>query len=178
MIFDEIEKAHKSIFKFFLELLWTWKVNLLNGKVLDLRNSIIIFTSNLWTSSVNSKKIGFWIESQEKVLVNWLSEEIDSDKVKNAIIENFPWEFINRVWLNNIYVFKDLSSEQKEKILKDQITEKLNKLSNKVKINKRSISKKIFNKLKNRLESDNIWNIKKELNHEILMETIWNKYFN
>lgn len=177
IIFDEIEKAHKSVFKFFLELLGTWKVNLLNWKVLDLKNSIIIFTSNLGTSNKSNKKIWFWIESQQDKLVNGISEEVNSDKIKESVLEYFPGEFVNRIWLNNIYVFNDLTAEQKQKILKNQITDKLNKLDKKVKINKRSVSKKIFNKLKNRLEEDNIWNIKKELNHEILMETIWNKYF-
>jgi len=115
LVFDEIEKADKSLSKFFLELLSTGKITLLNWKILDLRNSVIIFTSNLW-AKILKKKI--WFDNEEIVeKVNGLTEKVDNDLVIENIKNHFPPEFINRVWLNNIFVFNDLSTKAKESIL-------------------------------------------------------------
>lgn len=58
IIFDEIEKAPPKIFRFLIEILDTGYLTLLNGKSLDLRNSIIMFTTNAGVETIGDT-IGF-----------------------------------------------------------------------------------------------------------------------
>lgn len=61
VLFDEIEKAHKSVFDLFLQILDEGKLHDRLGRVGDFSNSLILFTSNIGSQfivdSFNSGKI-------------------------------------------------------------------------------------------------------------------------
>ncbi|HWB64664.1 MAG TPA: ATP-dependent Clp protease ATP-binding subunit, partial [Chitinophagales bacterium] len=52
VLFDEIEKAHKSVFDLFLQILDEGKLHDRLGKVGDFSNSLIIFTSNIGSDHI------------------------------------------------------------------------------------------------------------------------------
>ena len=61
VLFDEIEKAHKSVFDLFLQILDEGKLHDRLGRVGDFSNALILFTSNIGSQfivdSVNQGKI-------------------------------------------------------------------------------------------------------------------------
>ena len=59
ILFDEIEKAHPDISNILLQMLDEARVTGSNGKVVDIKNSIIILTSNLGAQDNENNNIGF-----------------------------------------------------------------------------------------------------------------------
>jgi ATP-dependent Clp protease ATP-binding subunit ClpA len=100
ILFDEIEKAHPSVTNVLLQMLEDGELTDNTGYKANLKNTIIILTSNLGTKNTN--KISFVKE-----------ENSITEKTNNAIKSYFPPEIINR--LDLIVEFKHL---EKESILK------------------------------------------------------------
>jgi len=59
LLFDEIEKAHPDVINIMLQMLDEAKITSSNGKTVDLKNCIIIMTSNLGARDNESNNIGF-----------------------------------------------------------------------------------------------------------------------
>ena len=59
LLFDEIEKAHPDVINIMLQMLDEAKLTSANGKMVDLKNCIIIMTSNLGARDNESNNIGF-----------------------------------------------------------------------------------------------------------------------
>ena len=59
LLFDEIEKAHPDVSNILLQMLDEAKITSSNGKTVDLKNCIIIMTSNLGARDNESNNIGF-----------------------------------------------------------------------------------------------------------------------
>ena len=59
LLFDEIEKAHPDVSNILLQMLDEAKITASNGKVVDLKNCIIILTSNLGARDNENNNIGF-----------------------------------------------------------------------------------------------------------------------
>jgi ATP-dependent Clp protease ATP-binding subunit ClpA len=59
LLFDEIEKAHPDISNIFLQIMDEGTVTGSNGKTVDLKNCIIIMTSNLGAQDNERNAIGF-----------------------------------------------------------------------------------------------------------------------
>jgi ATP-dependent Clp protease ATP-binding subunit ClpA len=59
VLFDEIEKAHPDVINILLQMLDEAKITSSNGKTVDLKNSIIIMTSNLGARDNEANNIGF-----------------------------------------------------------------------------------------------------------------------
>jgi len=55
VLFDEIEKAHKSVFDLFLQILDEGKLHDRLGRVGDFSNAIIIFTSNIGSKNISQR---------------------------------------------------------------------------------------------------------------------------
>lgn len=55
VLFDEIEKAHKSVFDLFLQILDEGKLHDRLGRVGDFSNAIIIFTSNIGSKDISQR---------------------------------------------------------------------------------------------------------------------------
>jgi ATP-dependent Clp protease ATP-binding subunit ClpA len=59
LLFDEIEKAHPDVINIMLQILDEARITSSNGKTVDLKNCIIIMTSNLGARDNESNNIGF-----------------------------------------------------------------------------------------------------------------------
>jgi ATP-dependent Clp protease ATP-binding subunit ClpA len=59
LLFDEIEKAHPDVVNIMLQMLDEGKITGANGKSVDLKNTIIIMTSNLGARDSEANNIGF-----------------------------------------------------------------------------------------------------------------------
>ena len=97
LLFDEMEKAHDKVIITLLSVLEEGHITLSNGKEVDFKNTVIIFTSNLGADG----------------------EETTHDKIMEAIKARLRPEFINR--LDAVIPFNALSVEDLEKILDIQI---------------------------------------------------------
>jgi ATP-dependent Clp protease ATP-binding subunit ClpA len=59
LLFDEIEKAHPDVINIMLQMLDEARISSSNGKTVDLKNCIIIMTSNLGARDNENNNIGF-----------------------------------------------------------------------------------------------------------------------
>ena len=59
LLFDEVEKAHPDVINIMLQMLDEAKITSANGKTVDLKNAIIIMTSNLGARDNENNNIGF-----------------------------------------------------------------------------------------------------------------------
>lgn len=107
ILFDEIEKAHPSIYNILLQILEDGRLTDSQGKTVSFKNTIIILTSNLGT---NFKNDGF----------GFANEKLESDmleaKVENALKDYFSPEFLNRI--DDTIVFNKLTKSDACKITK------------------------------------------------------------
>ena len=108
VLFDEIEKAHKEIYNTLLQVLEDGRLTDGQGRNVDFKNTVLIFTSNLGTQDI-SKAVGLGFTG---------SSETDSDaqyermknKVHDELKKHFRPEFLNRI--DEIVVFHQLTQEQ------------------------------------------------------------------
>lgn len=109
LLFDEIEKAHDSIYDVLLSILDEGKTKMQNGDMVDFTNAIILFTSNLGAREVKSNTgLGFGkLTAEEK---NNSNERI----IKKAIEKRFKPEFIGR--LSQVVNFSELTDTELGKI--------------------------------------------------------------
>ncbi|MBN2306900.1 ATP-dependent Clp protease ATP-binding subunit [Candidatus Peregrinibacteria bacterium] len=130
VLFDEIEKAHPEFFNILLQVLEDGYLTDAKGKKVDFRNTIIVMTSNLGAKQLTDEasKIGFDISSDKLKK----AEEDFEDRKKQVLKEmkdHFRPEFLNRV--DKVIVFKPLTSENIEKVVKLQLKEFNNRLTDK-----------------------------------------------
>jgi len=115
VLLDEIEKAHPDVFNLLLQVLEDGRLTDSQGRVVDFKNSVIIMTSNVGASGMQTTTdIGF--------RANKSSGEMDQaayEKMKNKVLEEvkhtFKPEFLNRV--DEVVVFHQLNREQIEQIV-------------------------------------------------------------
>lgn len=112
ILFDEIEKAHSSIYNVLLQILDEGKLTDSQGKAVSFKHTIIVMTSNLGTN-FKSDGYGFSNNLTEK---NLLNSKID-DSLKNF----FSPEFLNRV--DEIISFNKLNKDNIKNITKIMINE-------------------------------------------------------
>ncbi len=108
VLFDEIEKAHPDVFNLLLQILDDGRLTDSKGRVVSFKNAIIIMTSNVGATEVESKKtLGF---------VGSKSAEYDNmcDKYMDALKGKFRPEFLNRI--DDIIVFKKLEKTETARI--------------------------------------------------------------
>ncbi len=98
ILFDEIEKAHPSIFNLLLQVMDYGTLTDSQGRKADFRNSIIIMTSNAGASELSAGKIGFSGKTEN-------SNEA-SATLKEAVKRTFTPEFRNR--LDAVITFENL----------------------------------------------------------------------
>lgn len=110
VLFDEIEKAHPDIFNALLQVLDDGTLTDSQGRKTDFSNTVIIMTSNLGASTVNTAKaLGFSAAS--------MADSDDSaakERIMSALRQTFRPEFLNRV--DDIIIFNSLSHESIGKI--------------------------------------------------------------
>ena len=86
ILFDEIEKAHPSIYNILLQILEDGRLTDSQGKTVSFKNTVVILTSNLGTNFKNDG-FGFANEKTDKNMLNI--------KVESALKDYFSPEFLN-----------------------------------------------------------------------------------
>ena len=108
VLFDEIEKAHKEIYNTLLQVLEEGHVTDGQGRNVDFKNTVLIFTSNLGTSDI-SKPVGLGFTGDTAADSEAQYERMKG-KVHDELKKHFRPEFLNRI--DEIVVFKQLSQEE------------------------------------------------------------------
>lgn len=99
VLLDEIEKAHPDVFNLLLQVLDDGRITDGQGRTVDFRNTVVIMTSNLGTTSRVETKLGFAGSHDER-----------ARNSEQALREWFRPEFLNRV--DEIVVFDPLSEAE------------------------------------------------------------------
>lgn len=110
ILFDEIEKAHPDVFNILLQVLDDGRLTDSQGRTVNFKNTIIIMTSNIGSS----------------YLIDGLKEDGSIDEENRKLVDSslrnsFKPEFLNRI--DDIVMFKPLTSDQIYKIIDLQITD-------------------------------------------------------
>ena len=118
ILFDEIEKAHPDVFNILLQVLDDGRLTDSQGRTVNFKNTIIIMTSNIGSN----------------FLIDGLKDDgtIDEDSrklVKDELRSAFKPEFLNRI--DDIVMFKPLTSDQIFKIIDLQIKDIAKRLEDK-----------------------------------------------
>ncbi|MDX9721683.1 MAG: AAA family ATPase, partial [Myxococcota bacterium] len=105
ILFDEIEKAHPDVFNILLQILDEGRLTDGKGRTVDMRNTVVIMTSNL--GSMHVQELG--------------EEELEraKERVFEELKHTFRPEFLNRV--DDIIVFHSLSRKHVGRILELQL---------------------------------------------------------
>jgi ATP-dependent Clp protease ATP-binding subunit ClpB len=113
VLFDEIEKAHPSVFDLFLQIMDEGKIHDRLGKEGDFSNAVVLFTSNIGSDFVSRK-----FENREVPAMNELME---------IMTQYFRPEFLAR--LTEIVPFAPISEENLVKIFDIHLKELIQLLS-------------------------------------------------
>ena len=116
VLFDEIEKAHPDVFNILLQVLDDGRLTDNKGRTVNFKNTIIIMTSNLGSSYIQSRFEGFTGLSAEK------REEAVNDarkQVMEMLKKTIRPEFLNRI--DEIIMFRPLTEEQIAAIVRLQL---------------------------------------------------------
>jgi len=137
ILFDEIEKAHEDVFNLLLQLLDEGQLTDGLGRNVNFKNALIILTSNIGVTEVNSygKAMGFETGS----IVN--EENRSRGIIEKALKKKFRPEFLNRI--DDAIIFRALTEEDIQKIIYLEIAnleQRLEELSFKLKISKEAVS--------------------------------------
>ncbi len=106
VLFDEIEKAHQEVYNTLLQVLEDGRLTDGQGRTVDFKNTVIIFTSNLGTQDI-SKAVGLGFTSGNDQGSNY---ERMKNKVNDELKKHFRPEFLNRI--DDIIVFHQLTEPQ------------------------------------------------------------------
>ena len=115
VLLDEIEKAHPDVFNLLLQVLEDGRLTDSQGRVVDFKNSVIIMTSNVGASGMQTTTdIGFRSQKSSGEQDQAAYERMKS-KVLEEVKHTFRPEFLNRV--DEVVVFHQLNREQIEQIV-------------------------------------------------------------
>lgn len=119
LLCDEIEKADPEIYNVFLQIMDDGRVTDNTGKVVDCKNLILIFTSNVGTKEAmeNGNMIGF---------VNPGTDEHKKNILRKELKSKFAPEFINRI--DDIIYFNTLTDDNLRIITKLELNKTVKKL--------------------------------------------------
>jgi len=120
LLFDEIEKAHASVYNILLQILEDGRLTDSQGKTVSFKNTIIILTSNLGTN-FKSDGFGFSNEGIDKANLTL--------KVEAALKDYFSPEFLNRI--DDTIVFNKLSKSNAMDITRLLLNEYITEVENK-----------------------------------------------
>jgi ATP-dependent Clp protease ATP-binding subunit ClpC len=106
VLFDEIEKAHQEVYNTLLQVLEDGRLTDGQGRTVDFKNTVIIFTSNLGTQDI-SKAVGLGFAQSNDERSNY---DRMKNKVEDELKKHFRPEFLNRI--DDIIVFHQLTEDQ------------------------------------------------------------------
>lgn len=111
VLLDEIEKAHPDVFNILLQVMDEGRLTDSYGRTVDLKNTIVIMTSNIGTRQLKEfgKGIGFAAQ------VRTDDKEYSRNVITKALNKSFAPEFINR--LDEIITFDQLDMDALTRII-------------------------------------------------------------
>ena len=95
VLFDEIEKAHPDVFNLLLQVLDDGRLTDSKGRLINFKNTIIIFTSNIGVDKLPKNNI--------YSLDNGLNYDVIKNTLTNAFKDYFKPEFVNRIDVVTIF---------------------------------------------------------------------------
>jgi ATP-dependent Clp protease ATP-binding subunit ClpC len=111
ILLDEIEKAHAEVFNILLQILEDGHLTDAKGRRVDFRNTIIIMTSNLGASKIQTNSsLGFRQQGDTVESRAAASYDLMKEKVQAELKQNFRPEFLNRI--DATVVFRSLTVEE------------------------------------------------------------------
>ncbi len=110
VLFDEIEKAHQDIYNTLLQVLEDGRLTDGQGRTVDFKNTVIVFTSNLGTQDI-SKAVGMGFNQGNEES----TYERMKQKVNDELKRHFRPEFLNRI--DDVVVFHQLTSVEINKMV-------------------------------------------------------------
>ncbi|MET8423022.1 MULTISPECIES: ATP-dependent Clp protease ATP-binding subunit [unclassified Nocardia] len=125
VLFDEIEKAHQEIYNTLLQVLEDGRLTDGQGRTVDFKNTVLIFTSNLGTSDI-SKAVGLGFAQSNNEGSNYERMKL---KVNDELKKHFRPEFLNRI--DDVIVFHQLTQDQIIQMVDLMIGRVANQLKNK-----------------------------------------------
>ncbi|MCF8606538.1 ATP-dependent Clp protease ATP-binding subunit, partial [Gordonia sp. HY442] len=107
VLFDEIEKAHSEIYNTLLQVLEDGRLTDGQGRTVDFKNTVLIFTSNLGTGDI-SKAVGMGFSGTDDGRGS--NYERMKQKVNDELKKHFRPEFLNRI--DDVIVFHQLKEHE------------------------------------------------------------------
>ncbi|KAM7268051.1 hypothetical protein ACFE04_010217 [Oxalis oulophora] len=117
LLFDEVEKAHVSVFNTLLQVLDDGRLTDGQGRTVDFTNTVIIMTSNLGAEHLLQGLTGKY------------PMEVARDKVMIEVKKHFRPELLNR--LDEIVIFDPLQHDQLRKVARLQMKDVASRLAEK-----------------------------------------------
>ena len=106
VLFDEIEKAHQDIYNTLLQVLEDGRLTDGQGRTVDFKNTVIVFTSNLGTQDI-SKSVSLGFAQGNDAESNY---DRMKQKVNDELKRHFRPEFLNRI--DDVVVFHQLTTTE------------------------------------------------------------------
>lgn len=113
VLFDEIEKAHPDVFNILLQVLDDGRLTDNKGRTVNFKNTIIIMTSNLGSSYIQSQFEHMNDSNRELVI------EDTKNRVMDMLKQNIRPEFLNRI--DETIMFLPLNHKEIEQIVRLQV---------------------------------------------------------
>ena len=139
VLFDEIEKAHPEVLNVLLQIMDDGRLTDGHGRTVDFRNTVIIMTSNLGTSTEARAGVGF-VSSASATKAE---REKLRERTERALREFFRPEFLNRI--DEIIVFDPLTEKELMQIVELMVNDVRKRLAD------RNISLELTDAAKERL---------------------------
>ena len=118
VLFDEIEKAHRSVWNLLLQILEDGCLTDSHGRRADFRNAVVVMTSNVGARQmIDAHPLGFAGEE--------IGDEARQERVRRSVREElkktFRPEFLNRI--DDTIIFRQLGEEDLEEIARRMLAE-------------------------------------------------------
>ena len=149
LLFDEIEKAHQDVSNIFLQMMDEGTVTGSNGKTVDVKNCIIILTSNLGARDNENNSIGFGqplvkTGSEDKAVKDFFKPELRNRLdlvVKFQTLEPIAIKKIVAKFVNELRI--SLKSKNINIILTEELVDHLVEVGYDPKMGARPLGRKI-----------------------------------
>ncbi|MDI6858164.1 MAG: AAA family ATPase [Dehalococcoidia bacterium] len=139
VLFDEIEKAHPEVLNVLLQIMDDGRLTDGHGRTVDFRNTVVIMTSNLGTSTETRAGVGFVSGAS----ATKSEREKLRERTERALREFFRPEFLNRI--DEIIVFDPLTEKELLEIVELMVNDVRKRLAD------RNISLELTDAAKERL---------------------------
>ena len=104
ILFDEIEKAHPDVINIMLQMLDEGRITSANGKTVNLKNTIIIMTSNLGARDNENNNIGFGQSLERTGMEDRAMKEFFRPELRNRIDQICKFSKLDTLAIKKIVV--------------------------------------------------------------------------